>query len=370
MATNCEHALLDIPPPAAHSASDFIMKKTPFRILIVAAGLCLLPPSSGFGLDSGTNAGPAPAAGRAEANPGSDEGLRAYLQIQEQIQEALLAIERNRQQSEDATARTSKALTDRLELIEHSLNEQRSNELEAVQHANRTILIVVSSFAALGCVAVLLTAYFQWRAVNRFTSVSSALSLGGGLGPPRALRALGAGEDVQTAIGPVEQSSVRLLDAIERLEKRIQELERSSRPVLSGPAANNILNLQAADGAPSAAQADSEPGGSASSGASLFASGQSQLNAGKLEEAIACFDQVLATDPRNAEAFVKKGTALERLRKTKEALECYDRAIAADGSMTIAYLYKGGLYNRMERFSEALACYEQALHTQEKRRAS
>jgi tetratricopeptide (TPR) repeat protein len=67
---------------------------------------------------------------------------------------------------------------------------------------------------------------------------------------------------------------------------------------------------------------------------------------------------------------VKKGTALERLRKSKEALECYDRAIAADSSMTIAYLYKGGLYNRMERFNEALACYEQALHTQEKRRAS
>ena len=65
---------------------------------------------------------------------------------------------------------------------------------------------------------------------------------------------------------------------------------------------------------------------------------------------------------------MKKGAALERLRKLDEAIACYDRAIAADGSLTVAYLYKGGLFNRMERFSEALECYEQALHTQEARR--
>jgi tetratricopeptide (TPR) repeat protein len=62
---------------------------------------------------------------------------------------------------------------------------------------------------------------------------------------------------------------------------------------------------------------------------------------------------------------VKKGVALERLRKLNEAIECYDRAIAADGSMTIAYLYKGGVYNRQEKFNEALECYEQALKSQE-----
>jgi tetratricopeptide (TPR) repeat protein len=63
---------------------------------------------------------------------------------------------------------------------------------------------------------------------------------------------------------------------------------------------------------------------------------------------------------------VKKGSALERLRRWEEAMACYDRALAIDSSLTIAYLYKGGLYNRMERFTEALECYEKALHTQEK----
>jgi tetratricopeptide (TPR) repeat protein len=75
-------------------------------------------------------------------------------------------------------------------------------------------------------------------------------------------------------------------------------------------------------------------------------------------------------EPNNTEALVKKGAALEKLRKLDEAIVCYDQAIAADSSMTIAYLQKGGLCNRLERFSEAMECYEQALRTQEKKRAA
>jgi tetratricopeptide (TPR) repeat protein len=326
---------------------------------------------SARGLDLATNGAPEPATNRTASAAAADESLRAYLQLQEQMHEALLAIERSQQQSEDSVSRTSKALNARLQVIEESLNAQRASEIAAVQHANRTLLVVMGSFAALGCLAVLCTAYFQWRAVSRFTAISSALSVGRGLGSLRPLAALDAGEASLSGAGMVEQSSARLLGALERLERRIQELERASRPALSEPAAaNNILDLQPAAGGPGAAAADPDLAGAASPGASLLAKGQSLLNQAKLDEAIACFDEILAADPRSAEALVKKGTALERLRKSKEALECYDRAIAADSSMTIAYLYKGGLCNRLERFSEALACYEQALHTQEKRRAS
>lgn len=333
--------------------------------------MCLLLSFSARGLDSATNGAPDPAANRAASGTAADESLRAYLQLQEQMHEALLAIERSQQQSEDSVSRTSKALNARLQVIEESLNAQRASEIEAVQHANRTLLVVMGSFAALGCLAVLCTAYFQWRAVNRFTAISSALSVGHGLGSLRAFAALDSGEASLAGGGTVEQSSARLLGALERLERRIQELERVSRPSLNDPAAaSNILDLQPASGVAAAAAADQDLAGAPSAGASLLAKGQSLLNQAKLDEAIACFDEILAADPRSAEALVKKGTALERLRKLKEALECYDRAIAADSSMTIAYLYKGGLCNRMERFSEALACYEQALHTQEKRRAS
>ncbi|MGD0059838.1 MAG: tetratricopeptide repeat protein, partial [Verrucomicrobiia bacterium] len=71
-------------------------------------------------------------------------------------------------------------------------------------------------------------------------------------------------------------------------------------------------------------------------------------------------------DPTNAEAFVKKGMALEHLGTLDEAIDCYDRAIALDNSMTMAYLSKGGVFNRLERYGEALQCYEQALRAQQK----
>jgi tetratricopeptide (TPR) repeat protein len=366
----CEQARLDNPPATTHPPFQFIMRKAALRSLILAGGLCLWLPFASLGSDSPTNALPAPAAARLETNAGSDESLRVYLQLQEQIHEALLAIERNRQDSEDTASRNSKALTERLQMIEQSLSAQRASEFESLQHANRTMVILVSSFAALGCLGVFLTAYFQWRAVNRFTAVSSALALGGGSGSWQTMTALERGENAAARLVPGEPWNARLLGAVERLEKRIQELERASRPALNDPdSADNILDLQPADEPPAAAP--ERPGSAeAPSPASFLAKGQSLLNAAKLEEAIACFDEVLAMDAQNAEALVKKGTALERLRRTQEALECYDRAIAADSSMTIAYLYKGGLYNRMERFTEALACYEQALHTQEKRRAS
>ncbi len=77
----------------------------------------------------------------------------------------------------------------------------------------------------------------------------------------------------------------------------------------------------------------------------------------------------MSLEPGHAEAWVKKGAALERLGRLDDALQCYDRAIARDASLTIAYLHKGGLYNRLERFKEALECYEKALQTHDDRHA-
>jgi len=84
---------------------------------------------------------------------------------------------------------------------------------------------------------------------------------------------------------------------------------------------------------------------------------------------LACFEEVLAVEPNNTEALIKRGQALEKLRRTQEAIESYDRVIAADSSLTVAYLYKGGVFNRLEQFDKALECYEQALHVQDNKGA-
>lgn len=309
----------------------------------------------------------APEAGVASASTNqSDETLRAYLQLQEQLHQTLLTIEQGRQEAADAAAKNAKALANRMQLIEENLATQR----DSAQRLNHTLVIVVSAFATLGCVAVLLSAYLQWHTVHRLTTVLPALSLGRGLAPFPALADSGGGENRQLMdAGSAQRADSRLLGAIERLEKRIRELERSPNPLPDQPAAPNIVDFKSGNGDQSVVSSEGPQSGD-SAAAELLVQGQSLLHEGKLEEAVACFDQVLAADPQHGEALVKKGAALERLRKPQEALECYDRAIAANSSMAIAYLYKGGLYNRLERFSEALECYEKALRSQQGSRAS
>jgi len=303
----------------------------------------------------------------------SNEALRAYLQLQEQIHATQLALERNRQEAQTAELRSAEALSNRLQLIEQSLAAQRAAEMEGMRSSNRLMLFVLGLFAAISFMAVLLTGYFQWRAVHRLSEISAMLpprrTIGSGSGS--GVAALGLSENHLVTAGQVEQSNSRLFGIIERLEKRIVELEHTGRPALNAPALNGADNGEVVSAsAPPAAAGDLVGADKSTRITFLLDKGQMLLDGNQFDEAVASFDEALGLDPKHAEALVKKGAALEKLRRPAEAIECYDRAIAADSSMTIAYLYKGGLCNRLERFSEAVECYEQALRTQEKQRAA
>jgi tetratricopeptide (TPR) repeat protein len=161
----------------------------------------------------------------------------------------------------------------------------------------------------------------------------------------------------------VELSNARLFGVVERLEKRILELEQTARIPLgdaASPAVPGANGTPPASDGPGAAARDRQV-------ASLLVEGQSLLGANEPEKALERFNQALALHSKHAETLVKKGGALEKLNRLDEAIACYDRAIEADGLMTIAYLHKGGLFNRLARYDEALLCYEQALQTQEKK---
>jgi tetratricopeptide (TPR) repeat protein len=303
----------------------------------------------------------------------AQEVMRAYLQLQEQLHLTQLAVEQNRKEARDATVQAAEALANRLQGIEQALASQRARELDSMQSTNRVMLIVAGSFATLGFVAMLLMAYFQWRTVNGLAEISAALPMSRALGAGTAMAALGPGDSHLVAGGPAEQSNLRLLGAMEQLEKRLHDLEHTSRPPATRTAEPSAASTNGNE-EPASANGSSEVSPRDVSGSSegnrvsmLLGKGQSMLHLDDAEGAIACFDEALALEPNNTETLVKKGAALERLQRLSEAIECYDRAIAADGSMTIAYLHKGGLFNRMERFNEALECYEKALRTQEKR---
>ena len=266
--------------------------------------------------------------------------INGYLQIQEQLHDTQLAIERNRQQAEAAAKRNA-----------DDMAAQRASEVETMQKMQQFMLILAGAFGTIGLLVVLLMAYLQWRTVSRLVELSS-------LRPPEF--ALGNGRISPSLVtsASVEQSNARLFNMVDQLEKRILELKQATRAPLNETTSSAVHE---SNGAPKVSNDRDE------CVANLLAEGQSLLVANEPQKALECFDVALGLHPKHADALVKKGGALEKLGQLDEAVACYDHAIEADGGMTIAYLHKGGLFNRMARYDEALHCYEQALRTQEKK---
>jgi tetratricopeptide (TPR) repeat protein len=321
-----------------------------FLLTAVAAGGLA---SSAVAAD-GAEASAASTAPKIEDALNPEEIRRAYSNLQEQLRAMQLAVERSREEAATAATRYAETTSTRLQLIEESLSAQRAREFEAMQKTNRLMVALGGAFAGVGLLAMVFTAWLQWRATGRLTELVAGASANRSFIPA----------EPRFAIEASPEAGARLSGAIERLEKRILELEHATAAPLKDVAHAGADVSSAPDGNGNAAA----PSDKTAQITLLLGKGQSLLNLDKTEEAVACFDEVLALDENNTDALVKKGVALERQRKLNEAIECYDRAIAADSSVAIAYLYKGGICNRLERFSEALECYEQALRAQEKRR--
>ena len=349
------------------------MNKRFLPILILAAGLGLslqfLCPAACAAATNPVAPASVSAAPPAD-NISANDAFRSYLQLQEQLHETQLAIERAEREMELATLKSAAILSNRLQAIEQTVELQRAHELDIV----RDMMLIAGAFVVIGVFALLLTAYFHWRAVSRLGEIAAALPINRGLGEMPSVAALGMKESPLL----LEQTNTRLLGALDRLEKRIAELEHGdTRNLTNGtaPAKSHEEKIQTPEALPEMSVRPTQT--KTATGPDqleqvlmLLGKGQSLLSQDQVEQAIACFDEALALDPRHTELLVKKGDALEKLRRTKEALECYDRALEIDDSLTIAYLHKGGLLNRVERFDEAMHCYEQALRTQDKDRAA
>lgn len=334
-----------------NTAPKLVRRRLPLALLGVAALLV-------FSVRAGAaEADAEPLTNSASAN----EALRSYLQVQEQLHATQLALERNRQETEALAARTTAALEAKLKALETVMNNQKSAEWAAMQETvaanNRLMLQVGGAIAGVGFFILLVTGYLQWRAVNRLAEVSAQVQ------SQRPALPAPAGGLALLGEGAAGQSPERLFGALSQLEKRILQLEHTAPPPLA-------TGDEAA--APPAAVNGHSPNGHGAATApeaGLLAKGQWWLTQDKPADALACFDEILKTEPDHGEALVKKGLALEALQRPEEALACYDQAIAAHADLTIAYLQKGGLFNRLERYEEALQCYELALHAQEKAHA-
>lgn len=295
------------------------------------------------------------------ADTNSDAVLRSYLQLQEQLHSALLAIEQTKQQADEAARKNTEMLSARLKLIEQALTTQQERDSDALKKFNKATVTIAGILGAVGLLALILTIAFLFRAMKRLGQVAASLPALT-MGQPQMLTQGGTG-----VLAGGEMPGNRLLLALEKLEKRIHEMEAKAFLPHQEVHANGNGKQHSDDAAIHADFEEALPRGENTDHVSLLlGKGQALMHMDKLENAIQCFDEVITLDPKNCEALVKKGTALEKLKRLEEAIHCYDQAIAANNGMTLAYLYKGGVFNQLEKFSEALECYEQALKSQQK----
>jgi len=273
------------------------------------------------------------------------------------------------------------ALASRLGALEELLSTQTTAAMESTRSANRMTLLVISGGAAAVLAGLLIAAWILARTVRQ-VSERLAANL-----PtvPRFNLDLPAPESGGTAIqlapaGAAEQVSERFFSAIERLEKRVVELEGTvpnAHPELpasgpqpghsegnTGPLEFSVRALnQKQYGPVSAPDSVASPGPATM----WMGKGQSLMNLGLVEDALDCYDRAIELDTEAAaEAYIKRGMALERLGQLEAAVENYERAIAADNSLTLAYLYKGAACNRLQRYREALDCYDRAIQCEQK----
>ena len=288
-------------------------------------------------------------------------------------------IEQIRREMDAALARNAEAINGAsLALIEPALARIQQRQTEALQGANRTVLLVAGIFATVGFLAIVIITLILVRALGRFSEVAAAN------GPARRelpapsgnVKSLEPPADSQAADSAVAQTSARFTGAIEQLQRRIRELEHGLQTTSEGEAGGSIAQARALPVAahetpsPGGADPQTEPAVVTSRTVVLLGKGQSLMNLGEAKDALSCFEQALALEPNNTDLLVKKGLALEQLENWDEALGSYNRALSLDPGLTVAYLYKGGVCNRLQRYQEALQSYERALHTERQAESS
>jgi tetratricopeptide (TPR) repeat protein len=108
---------------------------------------------------------------------------------------------------------------------------------------------------------------------------------------------------------------------------------------------------------------DGSPAGDSASHQTLkwFDEGCANIDSGRLDQAVDCFNRALEHDPKFAEAWNNRGFALKRLGRREEALISFERAIESDFSNISAWQNKGDALKDLGRTEEALSVYRESL---------
>jgi tetratricopeptide (TPR) repeat protein len=281
--------------------------------------------------------------------------VNSLLQVQAQLHETEMLVDSNRQQTVAAMERHNEAIAADIQLLlQKAVADQRAAEAESARGIEH-MMLMVAGIGMLALAVVVVLVFLQLRTATRL--VELAMAPGSPMSSNRSLPVVETNVALPaSARAALEFSNARLLGVIERLERRILELEETVHlPLEQGSASSSSQN-----GKSSGEQRVAD----------LIVEGQLFLDTNKAEKALECFEEALEIDPELSDALIKKAVALEKLEKIDEAIACYDRVIEIGDSVTTALLQKGGMLNRLARYDEALQCYERALQTQERKAAS
>ncbi|MDX2098667.1 MAG: tetratricopeptide repeat protein [Leptolyngbyaceae cyanobacterium bins.59] len=85
------------------------------------------------------------------------------------------------------------------------------------------------------------------------------------------------------------------------------------------------------------------------------------LKAGKLEEALATYQQLITLHPDYSPAWVMQATTLHALKRSSEALNSLDQAIELQPDNPLTWVQKGWLLGEMERYEESIVAFDRAI---------
>ena len=79
------------------------------------------------------------------------------------------------------------------------------------------------------------------------------------------------------------------------------------------------------------------------------------------DEAIACFNVVTRSNPKDSEAHYIKGNSFLALKRYDAAIGCYDEAIKLGRKTCDIYCFKGNAHANVSQYPHAMRCFDDAL---------
>lgn len=165
----------------------------------------------------------------------------AYRNLHDQLRATQAAIVNSRFDAEAAARAQSAAIAEKIDAMNTTLaaerkarqsesdrfDYERGQQQQEINRGNRVVIWIASGFGLLGLLAMAGAAYFQWRAINRIADVVNPYST-----PTAANLAMLPSVRNPPSTQAVALSTQRLMLTMERMEKRIKELEHTAVPPL------------------------------------------------------------------------------------------------------------------------------------------